>query len=193
MKRLMVLAAALFCARFAMGQVTQIDDDFESADPCQSGDWLCQGTTKWVDPAAPACADPNLSYGCNLYDPGEGYVQLTDGELNQGGNMFRSEKLFYDAFRLTAEVETRDGTIGQPADGMTIVIVGGDTPPAIGVGGGGMGAVFPGANPEIVFAFDNWSCNAGDQGDDNHVGFVYTPSGFTQTDKVPYQVLKHVA
>jgi chitodextrinase len=197
MKRFFLLpACALFLGATPLwAQITAIDDDFESADPCQSGEWVCNGTARWIDPAFPMCDDPNNPTvpDCNLYDPGEGYLLVTPAKGNSAGNMFRVEKIQWNNFRLTAEVELRDGSIGRPADGMTITIIGGDNPPATtGNGGGGMGAPFAGGNPQMTFAFDNWSCNVSDRGDDNHIGFAYSPTGFPVTDDVPYQAFAHV-
>jgi hypothetical protein len=85
---------------------------------------------------------------------------------------------------MTITVELRDGSIGRPADGMCVVILETDdgAPPAgSGNAGGQMGATnFSNgqSHSEMIFEFDNWSCNAGDNNDQNHVGFTWSKHGF---------------
>ncbi|MGH9360793.1 MAG: PKD domain-containing protein, partial [Thermoanaerobaculia bacterium] len=123
-----------------------------------------------------------------------GYVRVTPAIGNQGGSMYRVEKLLYNNFRMIATVELRDGSIGRPADGMCINIIGGDAAPTTpGNLGGGMGAPYGLGRPQMTFAFDNWSCNVSDRGDDNHVAFAYAANGFPMTDDVPYQAFAVVA
>jgi PKD repeat protein len=184
----------------ARAQITAIDDSFDE-DPCASGDWVCLGNTRWIDPLFPLCDDPNnpSNPDCNLYDPGEGYVLVTRAVGNQNGNMFRTEQIEWNNFRLTAVVELRDGSIGRPADGMAIVVVGGNNPPPLGCAGGSLGVGGLGSSPTMFFEFDNWDCNPpGDNGvsgtgppDDNHVAFGYSPTGF-DCNGLPAHAFAHV-
>lgn len=195
----------------AWSQLPLIDDDFNE-NPCCTReefdggtcdkDWICQGTTVWIPPDADECdldLDDDGNVDADIFNPfasfdptnpctqysGEGYVLVTPAKQGQNGNMVRKERILYDNFKLTAEVELRDGSIGRPADGMTIVIVGTEEPPALGGAGGAMGAVNLGPVPTMVFEFDNWSCNGGDNNDQNHVQFAYAPGGFNNTDALP--------
>jgi len=193
------------------------DDNFLD-DPALDGGWVFNGNSAWVAAPgdAPDCADevtgdanPQLhdpvGFPCTVYSEGRledmgidpedfgGYILATQGANSQGGNAFRSEKAEYDNFKLTVVVEMRDGTaLGRPADGMCVIVVGGDEPPnRVGTGGGGMGAPCVGATdqePMLAWEFDNWNCNNGDNGNDNHVGFAYSSNGFPCTDAVPPQV-----
>ncbi|HVR73234.1 MAG TPA: hypothetical protein VMT52_02840, partial [Planctomycetota bacterium] len=180
------------------GDLPLIDDDFDEA-PCCTRDefdagecelgWICQGSTVWIPPDANECdpLDPNTfnpEDPCTLF-PEEGYVLVTPAVGNMNGNMFRTERILYDNFKLTAEVELRDGSIGRPADGMTIVIVGTEDPPPLGAAGGAMGSTGLGAVPTMIFEFDNWNCNTGDNNDQNHVQFAYSKTGFPAVDSIP--------
>ena len=100
----------------------------------------------------------------------------------ENGNIFGTERFLANNFRLTAEIELRDGSIGRPGDGMCIVIIGTEEPPGVGVGGGGMGAAGLGAAPTMIWEFDNTSDNRGDQNDPNHLQFAYSPEGFDAVD-----------
>ena len=198
------------------GLRAQFDDTF-SADPFLSGDWISNsnwGGPSWVEAGVLPCADPNVFDPldpCTVDDTYDGYVLVTDPAGNRGGNFFRSEPDEYDNFKLTIEVELRDGgsALGRPADGMTVVVVGGDAPPGrLGTGGGGTGAPCVGGDgtgandnflPQMVWEFDNWSCNTGDAGPgrlgstgDNggfpdsqwhHVAFAYSPTGFPEASR----------
>jgi len=136
-------------------------------------------------------------------DPEEfgGYVMATPGLNGQAGNAFRTEKSEYDNFKLTVVVELRDGSrLDKPADGMVVVVVGTDDPPAeTGSGGGGMGAPCvgqPDNAPVMAWEFDNWDCNASDgpfRPDIDHVGFYYGANGMTCTDNVPTELGAHTA
>jgi hypothetical protein len=129
------------------------------------------------DPASPAI---------DTTDPENfGYVLVTQAVGNQSGAAWRSQDALYDNFRLDIVVELRDGSLGQPADGMTVVVLGSTTPPVLGVGGGAMGAAGLGNFPTMVFEFDNWNCNVGDSNDGNHVGFSWSKTGFPATDALP--------
>lgn len=214
MKSRWFFALALCLApALAGGQEVLIDDSF-SEDPLANG-WIFNLATAWVPPEATQCCDGahNIALDpvdpCTVYDevrlddlgedPAEfgGYVLVTPGVNGQAGNAFRDEKDAYDNFKLTVVVEMRDGTtLGQPADGMCVVVVGTDEPPAdAGAGGGGMGAPCVGAPdnaPILVWEFDDWSCNTGDSGNDNHVGFAYSPNGVACTDSLPPQVFRPI-
>ena len=178
-----------------------VADEFEfifDEDPfLGGGGWIINGATRWIEPpgdailcidqaSANAHEDPVTFEPCSVYDEAEvdpdefgGYVLVTPGANGQGGNAFREESALYSSFQLEIVVELRDGSIGRPADGMTVVLIGSDDPPALGGGGGGMGATNLGPFPTMVFEFDDWSCNAGDNNDENHVGFVWEPNGVT--------------
>jgi hypothetical protein len=192
------------------------DDTFDD-DPFASGDWISNsnwGGPSWVPEGAPVCANPNVFNPldpCTVDENYDGYVLITDPVGNRGGNFFRAEPDSYDNFKLTVEVELRDGSIGRPADGMVVVVVGGDRPPGrLGTLGGGMGApcvggdgTGPGDNflPQLAWEFDNWSCNTGDSGTPgvsgdaggfpdsqwHHVAFSYSATGFPCTDAIQPQ------
>ncbi|MBI4604847.1 MAG: hypothetical protein HY721_23030 [Planctomycetes bacterium] len=181
-----VLPVSLGGARLA-AQVTAVDDTFNE-DPTANG-WILQGSATWVPPEAAECVDANVfdpAAPCTLYlGEDDGYVLITPPLGNQNGSVFRSERILYDNFKLSAVVELRDGSIARPADGMTIVIVGTTDPPGLGTAGGGMGATGLGRAPTMIFEFDNWSCNTGDQNDQNHVAFSWSPTGFAGGDAAP--------
>ncbi len=209
MKRVVLLAlCSMALGSLAWSQAPLVDDDFTN-NPCctradfDSGicdkDWICQGNTVWIPPDADECdldLDDDGTVDANVFDqftsfdpanpctqfPGEGYVLVTPAITGQAGNMFRKEPVEYDNFKLTAEVELRDGSIGRPADGMCIVIVGTADPPALGSAGGAMGSTGLGTVPTMIFEFDNWSCNTGDNNDQNHVQFAWSPVGFSGAD-----------
>ena len=197
----------------AAGQDVLIDDVFDE-DPLANG-WVFNASTSWVPPDSTLCCDgahnaaPDPVDPCTVYDetvlenlgedPDEfgGYLLVTPGLNDSAGNAFRDEKDAYDNFKLTVVVEMRDGTaLGRPADGMCVVVVGTDDPPAeAGFGGGGMGAPcvgVPDNAPILVWEFDDWSCNTGDNNDDNHVGFAYSPNGIACTDAIPPQVFRPI-
>jgi hypothetical protein len=195
-------------------------DDTFNEDPFASGDWITNsnwGGPSWVEPGAPLCADPNIFdpvAPCTVDESYDGYILVTDPAGNRGGNAFRSEPDSYDNFKLTVEVELRDGgaALGRPADGMVVTVVGGEIPPArLGTLGGGMGAPCVGADglgandnflPQLAWEFDNWSCNTGDSGTPgitgdaggfpdaqwHHLAFSYSPNGFACTDAIQPQV-----
>ncbi len=199
-----LLAFLLARGNVLWAQINAVEDDFELDDPCNTGEWDCRGSARWIAPDATACdpLTPNTDNMCNLYDPGEGYVRLTSGNPAGGqfGTMFRTEKLLYNNFRMTAVVELRDGSIGRPADGMAIIIVGTPGAPSSACAGGALGAVGYGPYPSLVFEFDNWDCNPpGDNGvggtgppDANHVAFVHFPNGTTTCDALPAHAFAHV-
>ena len=195
MKRFVLLFGLLCLGAPALrAQVVGIDDTFDTANPCGNG-WECIGSVAWVPPDADPCPtdDPNFFNPWATFDPlapctqyeGEGYVLVTPAVGNAGGHMFRSESLLYDNFKLTAVVELRDGSIARPADGMTIVIIGTEDPPPQGALGGAMGATGMGNVPTMIFEFDNWSCNGGDNNDQNHVQFAWSATGFPAVDSIP--------
>jgi hypothetical protein len=191
-------------------QVALINDDFEAADPCESGDWVSYDDLRWVPPGVDPCdrsiepdhsAQSPMDPQCNLFTPGEGYVLLTADYGNQGGSLFRVDPIRYEDFKLTAEIELRGGhPKTRPADGMCIVIQGdaGNGPPAgTGTRGGGLGAPGladregPMLTPSMIFEFDNCNQNGSDNpgpktliksADDNHVAFHYSPNGFRAID-----------
>ena len=211
MRGFVLLALLVGSAGAAWGGVPLIDDDFTNAPCCTRADydagtcdldWVCQGSAVWISPDADECdldLDDDGNVDANVFDqfvsfdpsnpctqyPGEGYVLVTPAITNQIGNMFRKERILYDNFKLTAEVELRDGSIGRPADGMCIVIIGTDDVPPIGAGGGAMGSTGMGVAPTMIFEFDNWSCNTGDNNDQNHVQFAWAPNGFNAVDAIP--------
>ena len=118
---------------------------------------------------------------------------MTPPANGQAGNAFRAEADDFDNFKMTIVTEMRDGTrLDRPADGMCVVVVGTPEPPAeTGFGGGGMGAPcvgVPDNAPIMVWEFDDWNCNVGDSGNDNHIGFAYGPNGIPCTDSIPPQV-----
>ncbi len=107
------------------------------------------------------------------------------------GSAWRAQKRDFDNFQMEVVMEMRDGTRGRPADGLTIVIAGelepdneDEVPPQTGAGGGAMGSTGLGDRPHIIFEFDNWSCNNGDQNDQNHVGVTYSANGFPAVDAI---------
>jgi hypothetical protein len=176
MRGFVLLALLVGSAGAAWGGVPLIDDDFTNAPCCTRAeydagtcdlDWVCQGSAVWISPDADECdldLDDDGNVDANVFDqfvsfdpsnpcsqyPGEGYVLVTPAITNQIGNMFRKERILYDNFKLTAEVELRDGSIGRPADGMCIVIIGTDDVPPIGAGGGAMGSTGMGVAPTMI-------------------------------------------
>ncbi len=219
-RRLFVVSVGMALCVSVGGLRAQFDDTF-NADPFASGDWISNsnwGGPTWVPEGSLPCADPNVFDPldpCTVDEAYDGYVLVTDPAGNRGGNFFRTEPDFYDNFKLTVEVELRDGgtALGRPADGMVVVVVGGENPPSrLGALGGGMGApcvggAGPGADdllPQLSWEFDNWSCNTGDAGPGrpgvtgdaggfpdsqwHHVAFSYSPTGFACTDAIPPQV-----
>jgi hypothetical protein len=181
------------------------DDTFDS-DPFAAGDWISNsfnwGGPSWVAEGSPLCADPNVfdpAAPCTVDAAYDGYVLITDPAALRGANFFRAKPDRYEEFKLTVEVELRDGSLGRPGDGMVVVVVGGDTPPArLGILGDGMGAPCvggdgrdPGDNflPELVWEFDDTSDNRGDGAGFpdslwHHVAFSYSASGFACTDGI---------
>jgi hypothetical protein len=186
-------------------------------DPFASGEWVRNSNWRgpaWVPPGAPQCANPNVfdpSMPCTVDERYGGYVLITDPVGLRGANIFRSRPELFESFKLTVEVELRDGSIGRPADGMVVVVVGGDRPPGrLGTLGGGMGAPCVGGErgrpeddflPMLMWEFDNWSANAHDGGPGvsgdaggfpdsvwHHVAFAYSPDGFPCTDAIIPQV-----
>jgi hypothetical protein len=214
MQRLRTWTALVLCflasAGLARAQMVLFDDTFLE-DPLMNN-WLFNGVAQWVqppdvaedchdglhdpnNPGIPPCSVYNEKQVENLGETIEefgGYILVTPGQNGQAGNAFRSERAMYDNFKMEVVVELRDGSIGRPADGMVVVIVGGDEPPnRTGTGGGGMGAPCVGITndqPMLAFEFDNWSCNTGDNNDQNHVAFSYSPNGFPCSDAIPPQV-----
>ena len=216
------VALSLCCATSLQAQFG-FTDNFDD-DPLESGDWVInsnwvpEGGTNWVEEGSDLCIDPNTFdpfLPCTVDDNYDGYVLVTDAQGNRAGNFFRAEPDEYDNFKMTVEVELRDGSLGRPADGMTVTIVGGDSldggpPQRLGSGGGGMGAPCVGGVvsgdddllPQLTFEFDNWSCNGGDSGQVgvtgdaggfpdgtwHHVGFSYGPQGFGCGDALPPDV-----
>jgi hypothetical protein len=203
---LVIAGCLLATAQRARAQVVLFDDAFGS-DPLRSG-WTRNGDARWVEPpgVAPDCHDglhdpndPGVP-PCSLYsleqleDLGEtaaefgGYVLITPALGNQNGNAFRTERALYDNVKLEVVVEMRDGSIGRPADGMAVVIVGGDEPPSrTGTGGGGMGAPCVGQTddqPMLAVELDDWSGDTYDRDDGNHVAFAYSPNGFPSCDAI---------
>ncbi|MBI4601902.1 MAG: hypothetical protein HY721_08060 [Planctomycetes bacterium] len=184
------------------GQVPLIDESFDD-DPCET-DWILRGHATWVSPDDGECIDPNQDPGqidpglggcqgqqpCSLY-PGEGYVLVTPAVGDHRGSAFRTERIEWNDFRMTATVELRDGCAGGCSDGMAIVIVGTEEPPGIPdpfPGGGSMGATGLGNVPTMVFEFDTWQCNTGDRGNDNHLAFAWQVDGFPNVDWIPVDV-----
>ena len=123
--------------------VPEIKDNFEE-DPVDLG-WILNGAAIWVPPDVPECVDannPDPFDPCTLYTddikdnlPGGaegfgGYILVTPGQNNQGGNAFFSEPTLFENFTMEVVIELRDGSIGRPADGMTIVLLGSADPPA---------------------------------------------------------------
>jgi hypothetical protein len=188
--------------------LAQFDDTF-SDDPLASGDWVFNGVATWVPTPGEAleCVDPNVFDTldpCSVYNEDDvaalgetleefgGYILVTYPGNTVAGNAFRAEPDTYDNFKMEVVVELRDGSIGRPADGMVIVVVGSNGPPMdTGTGGGGMGAPCvgdPDNAPMMAWEFDNWSCNTGDNNDQNHLAFSYSPNGFPCTDAIQPQV-----
>jgi hypothetical protein len=206
--RLSFILSACLAARLVQAQVTQIDEPFDT-DPCISADWLCAGSTKWIDPLLAACfpdpanpVQPADFTVCNLYDPPEGYILLTPAAIRVRGSIVRTEPLRYDSFRLIAEVEMRNvysdpvTNCTVPADGMSIFIKGGSSPPVIVSGGGELGVCFGDGQPTMYFGFDNYNngganVNGGnDYNDNNHVEFGYSATGWPVLDPPPMDMGK---
>ncbi len=216
-KRCLAIPVVL-CFGLMAGRVAAqgFDDNFYD-NPLDSGEWVINGNAQWIPSADESvrCADDNgdpsldvnatPGFPCTLYGEDEidalgldaeefgGYILATPALGGQNGNAFRAESDNYDNFKMEVVVELRDGSINRPADGMTVTIVGGDLPPnGTGFGGGGMGAPCVGVDdfaPQMVFEFDNWSGNVGDNNNDNHVGFAYWPNGTGCADVVPLDVM----
>ena len=94
---------------------------------------------------------------------------LTTAKEGQNGSIFHPERAFWDNFKLTAEVELRDGQSGGPSGGLAIVIIGTEDAPGLGGAGEGMGATGLGAVPTMVVVLDS---------DKNEVGFAWSHDGF---------------
>ena len=183
------------------------EDNF-SEDPLLN-DWIILSAGSlggWVPPESPYCevngwVDPAMftpENPCTLYseeiiedslemdlEEFGGYMLVTPMQNTSAGAVFRTERALYDNIKMEITVELRDGSLGQPADGMTVVILGTDQPPlAPGCGGGGMAATGMGAGPTMIFEFDDWSCNFDDQNDDNHVAFAWARNGINCGDAI---------
>jgi hypothetical protein len=208
---LLVACCFLFGSTPALAQDEDLvifDDNF-TEDPAEN-DWilLYAGTFGgWVPPESAYCEtgpgnpDPAAFLAdtpCTLYseeiiedqlemdlEEFGGYVLVTPPQNSSAGAVFRSERALYDNVKMEITVELRDGSIGQPADGMTVVVLGAENPPtATGGGGGGMAATGMGSGPTMIFEFDDWSCNFEDFGDDNHVAFAWSATGFNAGDAI---------
>ena len=148
------------------------DDNFND-DPALN-DWilLYSGTAGgWVPPesiyceAAPGNPDPAAFIAdmpCTLYseeiiedqlemdlEEFGGYVLVTPPQNSSAGAVFRSERALYDNVKMEITVELRDGAIGRPADGMTVVVLGAEDPP-MQPGGGGKIARSAGSSVQLV-------------------------------------------
>ena len=184
---------------------SEFDSDF-AADPFERGTWVRNGEAFRTSPDAERCTeqlfDFDVEQPCHVYpvevieelrDEPEvesfGYVSLTPPHNSSHGNVSRANRTLFEDFRLEVVTEMRDGTIGRPADGMTFLIVGTDSPPdRIGSGGGAMGATGLGQDPTLVVELDDWSGNTGDHNDDNHVGLAWSTEGFPLADSLPDDV-----
>ncbi|MEM7261679.1 MAG: Ig-like domain-containing protein, partial [Planctomycetota bacterium] len=170
-----------------------------------SGGWLFNGVSSWIEPGSPVCVDQAAANAhmdaitgeiCSVYDEADiddldefgGYVLVTAGINSQSGAVWRNEPALYNNFQLEIIVELRDGALNRPADGMTVVVLGSQDPPPLGAGGGAMGATGLGNVPQMIFEFDDWSCNGGDNNDQNHVGFAWSADGFPAVDAIPMDV-----
>ena len=127
------------------------EDNF-SEDPLLN-DWIVLSAGSlggWVPPESPYCelngwVDPALftpENPCTLYseeiiedslemdlEEFGGYMLVTPMQNTSAGAVFRTERALYDNIKMEITVELRDGSLGQPADGMTVVILGTDQPP----------------------------------------------------------------
>ena len=198
----------LFLGSVAWGQAPLIDEDFQSGGCCSRAEyeagvcakaWICQGSAAWIPPDVGECdldLDDDGNIDLNIFDqfttfdplhpctqfPGEGYILITPAITGQSGAVFSREPVLLDAFKLTAEVELRDGSIGRPAEGMTVTIVGSPGPPGLGWGGASLGSAGLGAFPTLITTFDNWSADCGDKNNGNHTVLTWSAEGFTGED-----------
>ena len=103
--------------------------------PCESEDWACKGSAFWAPPPdlTIECEDPDAidpDDPCTLY-PNEqkpqefgGYVMLTGTASESSGGLFSTGDGDWTDIKITAVVELRDGDLGQPGSGISIVFLG---------------------------------------------------------------------
>ncbi len=164
-------------APFGRGDTTAfIDDDFDEhtdEEECPDG-WVCNGGNGGFDPFMPGVTQ----------EPGaEGRLRITNNEGNIGAAVIYTEPIDLTENSFSAEFDvffSHPG--GDPADGLTFVVLDADDPltqnPDGVVGGAGGGTGYSGLNGFAV-EFDSWQNNAQE------------PSGYNTNDYLHMGVIQN--
>ncbi|MEM7264115.1 MAG: hypothetical protein AAF488_19165, partial [Planctomycetota bacterium] len=163
-----------FCMLLAPAVNAQVDfEDFFEENPVDTG-WSIIGNALWVSQDGIECDEltvnaPDPLDPCTLYAEESDYILITPGQNAQVGAAWYVDDTFpVENLTIEAELELRDGTVAQPADGMAVLLLGSDIAPELpGGAGGAIGLTGLGEFPTLAFEMDNWNGGAADPSD-NH-------------------------